>query len=231
LLNATGDIDTLRRWWAPGVPYNIGLRTGRESNILVIDVDPRHAGDETLAELERRFGELPLTWRVITGGGGQHIYFRHPGGKVPNSAGKLGPGIDARGDGGFAIMPPSRHISGRHYFFSVDHHPDDVPLADTPDWLLALVQRPVKRDGAAIMPENWRRLVAEGVAEGCRNHAVARLAGHLLRKYVDPLVALDLCRVWNAARCRPPLDDLEVVKIVDSISGREIARRGQSNGR
>ena len=63
LLSASKDPAAIERWWGPGVPYNIGARTGEESGVVVIDVDPRHGGDETLAELERRFGVLPPTWR------------------------------------------------------------------------------------------------------------------------------------------------------------------------
>lgn len=74
-------------------------------------------------------------------------------------------------------------------------------------------------------PAEWRRLVAEGVGEGARNQAIARLGGLLLRRFVDPVVALDLCRAWNEARCRPPLPDEEVVKTVTSIAKRELARR------
>ena len=62
---------------------NIGLRTGDgctpgESRAFVIDVDPRHGGDDTLAELELQHGPLPETIRAQTGGGGEHIFFRIP---------------------------------------------------------------------------------------------------------------------------------------------------------
>jgi putative DNA primase/helicase len=229
--SASKDPTAIRRWFAGG-PYNLGVRTGRESGIVVIDVDPRHGGDRTLSEHERRFGPLPPTWRFLTGGGGEHILFKHPGWPISNDAGtKLGPGIDARGEGGYIVAPPSRHICGRTYQISVDHHPDDVPLADLPDWLAGMLRSPAKSDkGCTTMPENWRKLIAEGVSEGRRNHAIARLAGLLLRRYVDPLVVLDLCRTWNTGRCRPPLDDDELEKTVDSICAREMRRRGLANG-
>jgi hypothetical protein len=234
LLDATNDFGTIERWWTAGVPYNIGVRTGEESGIVVIDVDPRHGGDETLAELEHRFGALPLTWRFLTGGGGQHILFRHPGYRVQNQNGdgRLGDGLDVRGDGGYIVAPGSRHISGRYYEISVDHHPDEVELADMPIWLAAMLRPAEKRTACtAAMPETWRRLVAEGVAEGRRNDAVARLAGHLLRPGPkDPFLVLDLIRVWNATRCRPPLDEAEIIRTVNSIAAREIGRRGASHG-
>jgi hypothetical protein len=87
LLNATTDARQVEKWWRV-VPYNIGLRTGAASNIVVIDVDPRHGGDVTLIELEERFGALPETRRHLTGSLGQHIFFRHPGRTIKNNAGE-----------------------------------------------------------------------------------------------------------------------------------------------
>jgi hypothetical protein len=221
--DATKDQSIITEWWT-SVPFaNIGLATGRSSGIFVLDVDPRHGGDEALAELERRHGKLPETPVSITGGGGQHVFFRHEPG-IGNSAGKVGVGLDVRGQGGYIVAPPSVHENGRPYAWDVDHHLDEVPIARAPDWLIDLL-RTKPKNGRAEMPVSWRRLVADGVAEGRRNTAITRLAGHLLRKGVDPLVVLDLARVRNAERCRPPLDDAEVVKTVDSIAAAELRRR------
>jgi hypothetical protein len=227
LLSATVDPRLIDRWWH-GAPFNIGLRTGAVSGIVAVDVDPRHDGDGTLTELERRFGPLPRTWRFLTGGG-EHILFRHPGRPVPNDTGtRLGPGLDVRGDGGYIVAPPSRHISGRYYSIDVDHHPDETALAEMPGWLATMLCEAAARPRNATMPESWRKLVSEGVSEGRRNDAVARLAGHLLRRCVDPHVVLDLVMVWNAARCRPPLDAAEVARTVNSIIARESARRQEA---
>jgi hypothetical protein len=81
------------------------------------------------------------------------------------------------------------------------------------------------------LPPAWRKLIAEGVAEGGRNNALTRLAGSLLHSGQNPYLALDLVRLWNAARCRPPLNDDEVVRIVDSIAGRELEAKMNGNGR
>jgi hypothetical protein len=83
--------------------------------------------------------------------------------------------------------------------------------------------------GSVAAPASaWRELVTNGVTEGARNHSVARLTGHLLRRYVDPRVALELIRAWNAARCRPPLTDKEIQQIVNSVAGRELKRRQEA---
>jgi hypothetical protein len=64
-----------------------------------------------------------------------------------------------------------------------------------------------------------------GVPEGRRNDTIARLAGHLLRRYVDPHVVLDLLLAWNSTRCKPPLEHGEIIRTVDSIAGKELRRR------
>lgn len=227
LKDASKDVATVDRWFAKA-SLNIGIVTGAVSGIIVLDIDPRHEGDETLATLEREHGQLPPTWRFLTGGGGEHIILRHPGVRIANSAGKIGAGLDVRGDGGYIVAPPSMHISGRPYAISVDHHPNDVPLADAPAWLLQAIgpDRSVKARPTVARPAaHWRELVGAEVAEGRRNASVASLAGHLLRNRVDPWATLDLLLAWNRIHCQPPLSDAEVIATVRSIAYREVKRR------
>ena len=93
LNDATTDQATMPRWWSRWTDANLAVITGARSGIFVVDVDPRHGGDETLAELEEQHSPLPNTVETITGGGGRHILFAHPGGdvRIPNSSGKVGP--------------------------------------------------------------------------------------------------------------------------------------------
>lgn len=225
LRDATKDLDVIDEWFGRG-RLNIGIVTGAISGIIALDVDPRHDGDETLTGLERDHGPLPGTWRFLTGGGGEHILFRHPGKTIPNSAGRIGPGIDVRGDGGYIVAPPSQHISGRPYAISVDHHPDEIGLADPPAWLLQRLRpQPKNPKSPAKSAQEWRSVVADQVAEGERNRTLASLAGHLLRNRIDPWVAAGLLRAWNHTRCSPPLADVEVMSTVRSIARREADRR------
>lgn len=230
LLDASRDSVRLTSWFEREA-WNVGIATGAASGIVVLDIDPRHGGEGSLAALEAEHGPLPPTWRFLTGGGGEHILFRHPGGTVKNSAGRIGPGIDVRGDGGYIVAPPSLHIGGRPYAISVDHHPDDVTLAELPSWLLATIAEPSAP--AAIRgalkigrePTDWRAHLGNPVREGERNIAMARLAGLLLGRRIDPHSCLDLMLAFNAARCWPPLPDREVVTTVASIARRELAGR------
>lgn len=117
LKDATTDPETIRRWWNAFPHANIGIRTGARPDgggIVVLDLDPRNGGEDSFAELERTHGPLPSTIQVITGGGGRHYYFGHPGGHLANKSNLL-PGIDVKADGGYVVAPPSRHISGGTY--------------------------------------------------------------------------------------------------------------------
>ncbi len=126
--------ETLHEWFRRSPNYNVAIVTGKLSGIVVLDVDPKHGGNKSLRELEHEHGALPRTVQSVTGGGGRHYYFAHPGGEVRNRAGIL-PGIDLRGDGGCIVAPPSVHPSGRRYRWAQGRAPGETSLARLPDWL------------------------------------------------------------------------------------------------
>jgi hypothetical protein len=111
---ASADPVVIREWWERWPAANVCIATGGISGVIVIDIDPRHGGNESLAAIERDCGPLPATLTSKTGGGGSHLFFQHPGNDVPNRTNVL-PGIDVRGDGGYVVAPPSAHVSGAEY--------------------------------------------------------------------------------------------------------------------
>ena len=206
----------LRRW-----PHaNMGIVTGPVSGLVVLDIDAGHGGAVSLAQLESEHEPLPHTIESVTGGGGRHLYFAHPGEMVANRVG-LRQGIDLRGDGGCVVAPPSVHANGRRYAWATGHAPDEAPLAPLPRWVLRIAG--TKHTGHTL--PYWRNLVQAGVGEGERNARLASLAGHLLWHEVDPEVVLELLLAWNRVRCRPPLDDAEVASVLDSITRRHRIER------
>jgi hypothetical protein len=222
VLDATVDPGAIDRWWLRDPGFNIGIATGAPSGIFIVDVDGIDAEAE-LRKLEAQHGAIPSTVEVITARG-RHIYLKMPPeAEIRNSAGKVAPGIDVRATGGYVLAPPSLHPSGRRYTWSVD---SANAIAEAPPWLLSLIAGTAS--ACATPPSEWQKLVAEGVSEGRRNDNVARLTGHLLRRYVDGHVALERVRCWNASRCRPPLTDEEVGSIVNSIAGKELKRRQEA---
>ena len=125
---------TLGNWFHRCPDCNVAIVTGALSGLVVLDVDPRHGGKESLRKLEREHGKLPETMESMTGGGGRHVYFAHPGGEVRNRA-NIEPGIDLRGDGGCIVAPPSIHPSGKRYRWKKGSRPGEVELKRLPDWL------------------------------------------------------------------------------------------------
>ncbi|MGW4462185.1 bifunctional DNA primase/polymerase [Micromonospora sp. NPDC004704] len=111
----------------------LALRAGTASGLVVVDIDPRNGGDRTMRELIAA-GLLPPTVHVVTGSGGRHLYYRHPGRPVPCSQGKpgmgLGPGIDVKSDGGYVVLPPSVHpATGRPYRWVPGRQVEEMPPA------------------------------------------------------------------------------------------------------
>jgi len=99
---ASSDKGTIAGWWKQWPAANVGVKTGADSGIVVLDVDPRNGGFESLAALL----PLPETLTVVTGGGGRHYYFVHPSGVV--KGGDLADGVELKADGQYVVAPPSR---------------------------------------------------------------------------------------------------------------------------
>jgi hypothetical protein len=203
----------IARWLERWPDANLGVVTGAISGLVVLDVDPIHGGDGSLADLELRQGRLPQTVEAVTGGGGRHLYFKHPGGFVHNRA-SMAPGLDVRGDGGYVVAPPSVHPAGLDYRWMPGHDPTEIALAPLPGWV---AETAADRAHPGHPIAYWRALLHQGVTEGSRNNSVAALTGRLLWHGVDPRVIKELLLCWNAVRCRPPLPESEVVTTIDSV--------------
>ena len=221
--SATVDAGTIRQWWQQEPEYNVAVATGTQSNVFVLDIDGA-AAEAALNKLEREHGALPPSVEVITPRPGRHIYFRMPPDTpVKNTAGKVAPGVDTRGTNGYCVCPPSIHPSGRRYEWSVD---SANAIARAPDWFVTKVAEPASGTGHAVTaPSEWRALITDGVPEGRRDCTLARVTGYLLRHHIDPVFAAELVRLFNDARCLPPLPDENVERIVNSIAGKELKRR------
>jgi hypothetical protein len=234
---ATRDRSLVEFWWARHPDNNIGIGTGSVSAIWVLDIDGDE-GRETLATLEEQHGGLPPTVTVITPGKiskktgvhtgkGLHLYFRYPLGlDIRNAQDRDDvPGLDWRGNGGYVLAPPSVHPDGGVYAWSVD---SADTFADAPDWLLKIVtEKRLDSDGKPIArsAEAWRTFIDTENKDSQRDNAIASLYGHLVRKYVDPRIALSIARLFDETRNTPPLGQAEVDRICDGIANREAKRR------
>lgn len=167
----SGKVAILKNWQdGPAAPLedalawaqtgNIGLRTGAASGVVVIDVD--EGGVLPLP--------LPETVTVQTGAG-MHYYFKTPAVDFRNTAGRLAPHVDTRGEGGYVVFPGSVHPeTGAVYEFI--NAPWDTELAEVPQWVLDALAKPEPVRTAAPT-------VQTDTAQGKRKYALTALAGEV----------------------------------------------------
>lgn len=130
------DLDTTEKWARRG---NLGVRTGRISNLVVID-------DDTPDLSAGRILGLPTTVTAITGSGKRHHYYCCPEGGLPCSVSRLADHVDVRGDGGQVVLPGAIHpYTGHPYTWAPGSSPDDLPLAEFPVHLVDRLRCPPRR--------------------------------------------------------------------------------------
>jgi hypothetical protein len=212
LKNASKDAISLRAWWGKWPMANVGVSTGLISGIVVLDIDPKNGGEDSFDNLMVEHGRLPDTAEVLTGGGGRHLYFKHPGRELKNSAGLIGPGLDIRGDGGYVVGPGSHHISGGTYDWEASSTPELAGVAHMPQWLIDMAMS----SGQAASTQ-----VAMGedgfVIEGSRNVWLTRIGGYMRRQGTPERQIFNALMCLNEV-CLPQLDNDEVAKIAKSVA-------------
>jgi len=219
--DATRDERQIIELWRSHPAAGIGVATGKPSGLVAIDIDPRAGGEDGFAQLAGRIGNPGQTVRVLTPSGGWHLWYRAPAAAVACSAGKLAPGVDVRGGGGYVVAPPTTRPDGTGWRWA-----GKAPLAELqPEWLEALTAEPETRARPAAGAGSWVAMLAAGIPNGQRNQTLASLIGHLLARDIDVHLAAHLLHLVNRADCTTPLDSLEVEKIVASIAGRELRKR------
>src|SRR6185437_13474779 len=185
---ATCDPSKVTELWAAHPDDSIGVRTGKVYGGFVLDVDGE-VGSASLEKLEKQNSPLPKTLTATTGRG-RHLYFRCPAGiKIPSSVGKLGEGLDIRGEGAYVIAPPSYHASGRRYEW-ID---PDAETVDAPAWLLGLSTAedvPATECGSQ-----------DAIPEGTRNTALFKKCRALLQSGMSFADARMAALMLNAERC------------------------------
>lgn len=196
---------------------NIGLCTGKESNLVVIDIDEAKGGN--IAELYEFAAKdtLEKTLWVKTGGG-FHLYFGYPAdAEICNSADKLGNKIDVRGDGGYVVAPPSMHISGVQYQFINQNRIQPLPSE--------LLERITQSKSNTASKDDFSRKNDNSIIHnGNRNDSLTRIAGKLRRASLSQSELETSLLKINSERCNPPLPETEVLQIARSIARYDVGQ-------
>lgn len=219
--DATTDKATIRAWWRKWPTANIGIATGAPSGTVVVDVDPRHDGNLSFRRLIEQHGPLSACPKVITGGGGRHRYFKYPDVPVRSRAAVL-PGIDVRADGGYVVVPPSRHASGKRYRWREGASISALKPPALSKWLLRLI---------GDEPRRIPRTDEEQILSGERNNALTSLAGAMRHRGATEDALVAALRKENQKRCVPPLSDKEVRNIAASVAKYPPAEEGKDRKR
>lgn len=181
--NATTSDVVIRAWWEAEPNANVGVATGEKSGLLVLDVDECEgseplAGSEVLAALTAHDNDFPLTVESITGGGGSHYWFAYPKtGRWANTASKIAPGIDTRGEGGYVVAPPSRTQAPYKWV----EGPGVTDIAPAPDWLLDLLrdkpaERPALQPTPAVSSKYAEKALSDEITSVAMAHEGSRNA-------------------------------------------------------
>jgi putative DNA primase/helicase len=219
LKEATTDSKTILKWFRQTTDANVGGLTGEASGVLVVDVDPKSGGDLSLTDLIEAYGDEWLdTLKVRTGSGGFHFFFEYPKGlDLRNTAGKIAPGIDTRANGGYVVLPSSKHVSGNRYELLDDARPRPLPA-----WLLERLTATKTQPPTRVINFQAKERSVSGsvIPDGQRNDALFRIGCALWGKGEAehlPDLHAQMLEV-NARRCSPPLDDSEVAKLAANIA-------------
>ena len=217
--DATSSRRAIRKWFAGSPHANVAVATGEFEDLMVLDVDPRHGGAETLARLEEKLGPLPDTWHSHTSRGGKHLFFQWPPGLrlTRDTKGKLlGAGIDVLGNASYAILPPSVHATGHVYRWH-DEAALRYPPAQLPrQWIRAL-EKAISKKSQTLKARS--QLKQDGpIKEGCRNESLFRIAAAWRAGGADEGELLAKLSKVNSDRCLPPLDREELSKIARSAA-------------
>jgi putative DNA primase/helicase len=198
---ASTDPQRLSRWFDGD--SNIGVATGQESGIVVLDIDPRNGGSLSLKRLEQELGPLPATVTANTGGGGTHYVFSYFEGAKSRTAAD---GIDFLADGKMFVATPSMH-------------PDTGALYEWQDCPFTTELQ--------SLPVEWQEYLSNGQAgglssapipEGQRNATMLSIAGKLRQQGVSTQKIKVQLLEDNELRCQPPLSLEEIEQIVESVS-------------
>ncbi len=195
----------VREYWTKWPNAGIAIST---EGLIVLDFDANKGGLENMDKLSLKYNPLPPTRVHRTGGGGLHfIYYNNNGSDIRNAVNLDGfSGVDIRANGGYIVVPPSRHSSGGSYLLENENE-----IADAPGWLIELCSAWKPQADNSLNP-------TDHIPEGQRNDTLTRHAGSMRRRGFSERAILAALKVTNQEQCNPPLPEDDLLKIAVSVA-------------
>jgi len=197
-------------WWKKFPAANIGIVTGKISDLAVIDIDT----DEGKEAIHDYVSDSILTPTVETPKGGQHLYFRCPDDKLTNNA-RLIPGCDLRANGGYVVAPPSVNGNGKQYKWIVNLERSIAPLPDA-------YLKHIYNNNIYSSKENVTDFVTL-FSQGRRDNDLFHIANQLAKAKTPENEIRQVLEIL-ANNCTPPFPEKEINIKIDSAIKR-IERR------
>lgn len=199
---ATSNIEKIKKWWNDNPNCNIGIATGQNLHVIDIDVKNDKNGLKALEEwTEHHNYTIPITATVRTPTNGLHFYY-FVNGEYRNQTNIL-TGIDARGEGGYVVAPPSI-IDDQEYRWA-----NSEPIRDANEVIYELIHLKENKQFKPLV-------MNEEIESGTRNDTLFKLACSLQSKGLSDNAILNAVWQENNDKCNPPLEKEEVKRICSS---------------
>ena len=213
---------------------NLGIIAGKASNgVFIIDLDTHknhQAAAWWMAMLDMRHNAAELeTSQQTTGGGGKQILFRAPVDWIPPTC-KTPLGVDIRGQGGFAVLPPSLHETGNLYQWDAGCEPWEVGIAEAPRWLCLEIDKLVEQfGGTRNLPESLKSLSAGPIIRTLSPEHSTNIFGMLIDGREDYMTRLVWARVVDERRQCPikpgPTEVDQIANVLFVVYARNVKSR------
>lgn len=207
--NASDDVSVLEKWFGEEDNLNIGIVTGKASNIVVLDIDTKNGdGRKSVADFESKTGSyLPETVTAHTQNGGMHLFFKYPDG-VTNIKGRVGilENVDIRADGNQVVVYPSVGVKGSYSWIRA---PWDTKIAQLPKAWKQLVCGELDTTSALkICVTRHAFKLPESIPAGMRHSMLLSYACSLAaKKGISEHELAGAVREVNKQLCQPPITD------------------------
>jgi hypothetical protein len=217
---ATTDKGQIKNWWQKWHRANIGIATGKGSNVIVLDVDANKGGDVSLSELFED-SDLPNTLTAKTGNGFHFFFQTVENIDIKNSVVKIGEGLDIRGENGFVVAAPSLHRNGNRYSWMNETKPCPMPEFLREKLIEIERQRTAQpidyKQVNQISKSEFSNTNTSIIPESTRNERLFRKASALRGNGANEFEILERLREVNQTQCVPHLEESELQKIAQSV--------------
>lgn len=212
--------DQIREWWNKWPDAMIGVVTGKLSGVVSVDIDE----DIGFLEIEKLIPDSIIAPTYKTPSGGVQMLFKMPEFDLRVAVRNI-PGCDLRAEGGIAILPPSNNMSGKYEWMpELNINGNEIPPLPIA-YINNINISTYNKQNVAVNNEGVTEITTSNISfdHGSRNDSLFSVSFGLAKSGMS---RNNVFYVLNniAKNCNPPLDDREILVILDSAFHRIMGR-------